>query len=88
VQVRLPEGAKAFDKSDLSGELEGSDGYSQLVGKSLLDDPSSGDYQTAEQHGRYGVLILLVPAGKTGGKDVVKVRSTAARDGRMLTIDY
>jgi hypothetical protein len=88
IQVRLPAGTSGFEKSDLTGKLSGSDGYSQLIGKSLLDNPSGGDYQSEELRGRYGLLTLLVPGGKQGGKDVVKVKSALAHDEQTLTIEY
>ena len=85
VVVKLPGNFSNYSAADLSGTLDGSDGYDLTINspdnegdQTLLFEPGSG---TAE-------LILEVPGGATGIADTLVVRSHLLNESQSISVKF
>jgi hypothetical protein len=80
IEVKLPANTASYTASDLSGAVEGTDGYLQTIG--------NGETQPFEHLGSIAHLRLMVPGAAQLVRDNVKIYSTLLHEQQTIGIEF
>lgn len=85
LRVKLPPSILSYSASDLSGSLEGGDGYEQVINapegmeeQKLLFVPGSG----------FAELIFEMPGAQIGNNDTLVVSSKILKESKKILINF
>ncbi|MGE0173582.1 MAG: hypothetical protein AB7T49_12365 [Oligoflexales bacterium] len=82
IEVRLPDGTSGYKKSDLSGQLIGTDGYEQEIGE--FPEP----VEEFSVQGTKAQLRIEVPGAQKKVRDVIQIRSKLLKEEQSLEIVF
>ena len=80
IEVKLPANTLNFLASDLSGHVEGTDGYLQTIG--------DGEDQPFEHLGAIAHLRMFVPGAVKMVRDTVKIYSSLLKEQQSIAIEF
>jgi hypothetical protein len=85
IRVKLPSNLTSYSRSDLSGILTGTDGYSQIINgfltflkQSFVFTPGSG----------YAELVMPIPGAARGVDDTLKVSSQLISESQTIVVHF
>ena len=81
VRVKLPATLSSYSRSDLSGTLVGTDGYTHTIGYDADLEKFLSGQGSAE-------LIILVPGSFRGVNDTLRVTSRALNESQTISIRF
>lgn len=80
IRIRLPSSVLNYQRSDLSGTLVGTDGYTHTIGAWELErfNPAQGSSE----------LILFIPGARRGVSDTLRVTSRVLSESQTIFIRF
>ncbi len=85
IEVKLPSGTKNYQRSDLSGTVNGTDNYFRDIAVSLGGFFSGDSFSVA---GEVAKLVLQIPGAEVLVKDTIHVRSQLLNEEQNIAIVF
>jgi hypothetical protein len=86
IQIRLPEKIRKYSREDLSGFLEGDDGYQTPLGQFTGKGFPKQFYGRFDDEARQ--FVIKIPGGAAKVSDTIEIRSRVLREEQKLTITF
>ncbi len=86
IQIRLPKRIRSYRKEDLSGFLEGDDGYETPLGQYTGRGFPKKFYGRFDSKARQ--FVIRIPGGAARVRDTIRIRSKVLREDQRLEITF
>ena len=88
IKVTLPSAATNYDKSDLSGNLAGTDGYTQGIAANESLIGKFSQQETMQVNGNSALLSVWVPGACSGVNDTINIHSNLLNESQEIKITF
>ena len=88
IQVTLPSNASGYDKNDLSGNLVGTDFYTQGIASNAIPTHNFNQQETMQISGNTARLAVWVPGACGGVNDTINISSAILNESQAIKITF